>query len=83
MTNLGDCLIRETDSVTERYAEFDPYKLAFTRKEKEQVKDCLEAQKKAKKCAHCRWNCGSAMKKGIACFVGDTFLILVAGIVFK
>ena len=34
--------------------------------EKDEVQDCLDAEKKAETCTkHCKWKCGRAMKKGI------------------
>ena len=68
MNNLGECLIEEQESnkgKTERGRTFDSNNLPFTKTEKDQVKDCLEAEKKAETCSHCRWKCGRAMKKGI------------------
>eukprot|EP00092_Neocalanus_flemingeri_P000183 GFUD01000197.1.p1 GENE.GFUD01000197.1~~GFUD01000197.1.p1 ORF type:complete len:830 (+),score=199.74 GFUD01000197.1:118-2607(+) len=69
MTNLGECLVQEetNSSVIARDNGFDPDNLPFTEKEKNQAKECLEAQKKADKCSHCRRKCGSAMKKGELC----------------
>ena len=49
MNNLGKCLIEEDESnkdETERGKTFDPNNLPFTKTEKDQVKDCLEAEKK-------------------------------------
>ena len=64
MSNLEECLIEDNEQ-KERANTFDPNNLPFTKTEKDQVKDCLDAEKKAETCSHCRWKCGRAMKKGI------------------
>ena len=48
----------------ERGGLFDPNNLPFTKREKEEVKECLKAETKANSCLNCRHKCGEAMKKG-------------------
>ena len=56
----------------ERGNTFDPNNLPFTKTEKDEVKDCLDAEKKAETCSHCRWKCGRVMKKGIKYYYSFT-----------
>jgi hypothetical protein len=71
MDNLGECLVEEKGE-TERRNTFDPNNLPFTKIEKDEVKGCLDAEKKAETCSHCRWKCGRAMKKGIKYYYSFT-----------
>ena len=64
MSNLEECLIEDTGE-KERENTFDPNNLPFTKTEKDQVKDCLDAENKTETCSHNQWKCGRAMKKGI------------------
>ena len=66
MNDLTECIKNYGSKKTEAEKELtdDPTTLPLTKKDRDAVVECVQAQNKVNSCRNCRYKCGAALRKG-------------------